>query len=40
LTDLLKSAAAIDILEVPYKGGGPAMADVMGGPVGMFFKSE
>ena len=25
LTELLKSAAAIDILEVPYKGGSPAM---------------
>ena len=37
LTELLKSAAAIDILEVPYKGGSPAMTDVMGGQVDMFF---
>ena len=37
LTELLKSAAAIDILEVPYKGGSPAATDVMGGQVDMFF---
>ena len=37
LTELLKSAAGIDILEVPYKGGSPAMTDVMGGQVDMFF---
>ena len=37
LTELLKSAAGIDVLEVPYKGGSPAMTDVMGGQVDMFF---
>ncbi len=37
LTELLKSAAGIDILEVPYKGGSPAATDVMGGQVDMFF---
>ena len=37
LTELLKSAAGIDVLEVPYKGGSPAATDVMGGQVDMFF---
>jgi len=37
LTALLKSAAGVDILEVPYKGGSPAATDVMGGQVDMFF---
>jgi tripartite-type tricarboxylate transporter receptor subunit TctC len=29
--ELLKSMAGIDLLHVPYKGGGPAMAAAMGG---------
>jgi tripartite-type tricarboxylate transporter receptor subunit TctC len=37
LTELLKNSAGIDILEVPYKGGSPALTDVMGGLVDMFF---
>jgi len=37
LTELLKNEAAIDILEVPYKGGNPAMTDVMSGQVNMLF---
>jgi len=31
--ELLKSAAGIDIVHIPYKGGGPAMIDVMSGQV-------
>jgi len=33
--ELLKSLAGIALLHVPYKGAGPAMADVMGGHVDM-----
>lgn len=32
-----KSMAAIDILDVPYKGGGPALADLLGGQVNLMF---
>jgi Tripartite tricarboxylate transporter family receptor len=38
LTELLKSAAEINILDVPYKGGSPAATDVMGGQVDMLFR--
>ena len=38
-TELFKSMAQIDLLVVPYKGGGPAMTDFMGGQVKMFFNS-
>jgi tripartite-type tricarboxylate transporter receptor subunit TctC len=38
-TEMFKSMAQIDVLIVPYKGGGPAMADFMGGQVKMFFNS-
>lgn len=31
--ELLKSAAAIKLLQVPYKGAAPALADVMGGHI-------
>ena len=32
-----KSMAAIDIVDVPYKGGGPALADLLGGQVNLMF---
>ena len=32
-----KSMAAIDILDVPYKGGGPALTDLLGGQVNLMF---
>ncbi|OVZ59304.1 LacI family transcriptional regulator [Pigmentiphaga sp. NML080357] len=35
--ELLKSQARIDMLHVPYKGGAPALADVMGGQVNAYF---
>ena len=35
--ELLKSQAGIDMLHVPYKGGAPALADVMGGQVNAYF---
>jgi tripartite-type tricarboxylate transporter receptor subunit TctC len=35
--ELLKSMAAVDITHVPYKGGGPALNDVVGGQVSMMF---
>jgi tripartite-type tricarboxylate transporter receptor subunit TctC len=37
LTEMLKSAAGIDVLNVPYKGGGPAAIDVMSGQVDILF---
>ena len=38
-TEAFKSAAKVDILHVPYKGEGPAMADLIGGQVSMMFSS-
>ena len=38
-TELFKSMAQVDLLIVPYKGGGPAITDLMGGQVKMFFNS-
>ena len=35
--ELLKLAAGIDIVHVPYKGGGPALNDVIGGQIEMTF---
>lgn len=35
--ELFKSMGGIDILHVPYKGGGPAMADLMAGLVDVYF---
>lgn len=37
--ELFKSMAKIDIVHVPYNGGGPALADVIGGHVTLFFGS-
>lgn len=37
--ELFKSMAGIDLLVVPYKGGGPAIVDLIGGQVKMFFNS-
>lgn len=35
--EMLKSVANVDMRHVPYKGGGPAMQDLMGGHVDMLF---
>ena len=32
-TELLKQRAGIDLLHVPYKGGGPMVADLLGGQI-------
>jgi len=37
VTEMFKAAAGVDILNVPYKGGGPAAMDVMSGRIDMFF---
>ena len=37
--EYFKSAAGINLLHVPYKGGGPAMTDLMGGQLPMLFSS-
>ena len=34
--ELFKQAAGIDLVHVPYKGGGPAMTDLLGGRVTMY----
>jgi len=35
--ELFKSMAGIDIVHVPYKGGGPALIDLIGGQIQMLF---
>ena len=35
--ELFKSLGKVDIVHVPYKGGGPAMADLMAGLVDLYF---
>jgi tripartite-type tricarboxylate transporter receptor subunit TctC len=35
--ELFKMMAGIDMVHVPYRGGGPALADLMGGQVHLFF---
>ena len=35
--ELFRQRAGLDMVHVPYKGGGPAMQDVMGGQVPVFF---
>ena len=37
--EMFKSLAAIDLLVIPYKGGGPAIVDLIGGQIKMFFNS-
>jgi tripartite-type tricarboxylate transporter receptor subunit TctC len=37
--EMLSSAAGIKVLHVPYKGGGPAATDLLGGHVQLFFES-
>src|SRR5512146_1368554 len=37
--ELFKKVAGIDLVMVPYKGGGPAMIDVMSGQIPMMFSS-
>ena len=34
--ELFKQRAGIDVLHVPYKGGGPAMTDLLGGRIDMY----
>jgi tripartite-type tricarboxylate transporter receptor subunit TctC len=38
--ELFKSAAGVDILHVPYNGGGPAATDLVAGRVDVFFTVE
>jgi tripartite-type tricarboxylate transporter receptor subunit TctC len=35
--ELFKSMAGLDIAHVPYKGGGPAMSDLIGGQIPLLF---
>lgn len=35
--EMIKQRAGLDILHVPYKGSGPAITDMLGGQVDMFF---
>src|SRR5262249_60979114 len=35
--ELFRQRAGLDMVHVPYKGGGPALTDVMGGQVPLYF---
>src|SRR3954447_837590 len=37
--ELLKNLAKVDIVAIPYKGGGPAMNDLLGGQIPMSFNN-
>ncbi len=37
--ELFRSLAHVDLVHVPYKGGGPAITDLLGGQVTMYFSS-
>jgi tripartite-type tricarboxylate transporter receptor subunit TctC len=37
--ELFKLTAGVDILHVPYRGGGPAMVDIVGGHIKVMFSS-
>jgi len=37
--ELFKKMAGVELVHVPYKGGGPAMIDVMGGQIPLMFSS-
>ena len=37
--EMFKASAKIDILHVPYKGGAPAIADLIGGQIKVFFNT-
>ncbi len=37
--ELFKARAGIDIVHVPYKGGGPSISDLLGGNVQMTFEA-
>jgi tripartite-type tricarboxylate transporter receptor subunit TctC len=39
LAELFNKGAGIKTLHVPYKGGGPAVSDLMGGHIDMFFSN-
>ncbi len=36
--ELFKHLASVDIVHIPYKGGGPALTDVLAGQVSFFFR--
>ncbi len=38
--ELLNQRAGINVVHVPYKGGGPAMADLLGGNVGAYYSTH
>lgn len=38
--EMLKQAAGIQMVHIPYKGGGPAMADLMGGQIPLLFTNQ
>jgi len=39
-TELFKSMAGIDLVHVPYKGGGPAIADLLAGQIHLTFATQ